>query len=242
MEKRVSKLIILLTVFITITGFFLSTEANAAYLDDFEDGDHDGWSVTVTGNGLGSTGVETHNGGLMAFARDTGSGSYSLNHDFNYMSDHEVFFRMHAIASAHTCNPGSGCSALDAESGVEVTFLSSLNSALGSISISYATDPNWLSGSDIAVDSNQHDYQATMSEFAGLAGLDSTDPIAKMQLSFFAKGETFGNVSGVAHSSSVVWFDDVSVTPVPLPAAAWMLAPCLGAIGFIRSRTRRFAL
>lgn len=217
--------------------FAPSVYAAPVFFDDFEDGNHDGWLVTITGNSLGSTGVELHNGSMMAVVRDTGSTSFSLSRDFSYTPTDTLSFTMQAIANSFTCRAGSGCSVLHAESGVEVSFLSSLNSTLGSVSISNATDLSWLSGADIAVDTAQHDYLATMSEFAALAGLGSSDLIAKMQLSFFAKGQTFGNVSGVAHSSSVVWFDDVSVSTIPIPAAAWLFGSgLLGLIGIARRK------
>jgi hypothetical protein len=204
----------------------------AAFYDDFEDGDHAGWLVTITGNTLGSTGVELHNGSMMAVVQDTGATSFSLSRDFAYAPDDILSFTMQAIANSYTMTGGG---ILNADSGVTISFLNVLNSTLGSVTIANATDPGSLPSNSSLVDTAQHDYSASISDFAGLAGLNGTDPIAKMNLNFYAAAETYGNVSGVAHSSSTVWFDNVSI--VPVPAATWLFGSgLLGIIGIARRK------
>lgn len=206
-----------------------SAIAATVFADDFEDGNASGWLETITGNLLGSTGVESHNASLMAFAKDTGATSYSLSHDFSYVSDQNVSFTMHAIANSNPC-----CNILHASSGITVSFLDAFNSTLGSVTIANATDTGLT---DILVDTAQHDYIASMAVFAAQAGLNPTDPISKINLNFFASGNTFGNVSGVAHSSSTVWFDNVAIGAVPVPAAAWLFGSgLLGLAGIARRK------
>jgi hypothetical protein len=78
-----------------------------------------------------------------------------------------------------------------------------------------------------------------MAEFAGLAGLDETDPISKMSLSFLARGyfSSGGGIYPNVRSGGDVWFDNFSVTPVPVPAAGWLLASgLLGLLGIVRRK------
>ena len=207
--------VVILSTFMFLGALIIAPLVNAAIIfnDNFEDGDHTDWLETATGNLLGSTGVETHNDSLMAFAQDTGSGSYSLSHDFSYVSNQIVSFAMQAIANSR---PLSGDSVLHANSGVTISFLDIFNSTLGSVLITNATDPDSLGQNSILVDTAQHDYSASMAEFAAQAGLGTTDSISKINLNFFASAETFGNVSGVAHSSSTVWFDNVTISDTPV--------------------------
>lgn len=215
--------------FLWILTSATSAKAATVFLDNFEDGNALGWLETVIGNTLGSTGVESHNASLMAFAKDTGATSYSLSHDFSYVSDQTVSFTMQAIANSNPC-----CGILHASSGITISFLDIFNSTLGSVTIANATDPSLI---DILVDTAQHDYSASMAVFAAQAGLNPADPISKINLNFFASGNTFGNVSGVAHSSSAVWFDNVNVNAVPVPAAAWLFGSgLLGLVGIARRK------
>ena len=78
------------------------------------------------------------------------------------------------------------------------------------------------------MDQAQHDYAASFARWAGLAGLGAADPINKMSLNFFARASEFGNT---VSSSSKVWFDDVTVSPVPEPAAAWLFSVGLLVVG-----------
>lgn len=198
----------------------LAASANAAsvFFDDFEDGDHAGWLVTDTGR-AGSTGVETNNASQMAFAQQTGATTTSLSRDFSYVSDQMLSFTMQAVAI-----PNFGASAT---SGVAISFLNLFNQTLGFTTIANATDPGSLGVNDVPVDQLQHDYIASFSDWAGQAGLAPTDPIAKMSLNFFATGASNPSFN----SSSKVWFDDVNVSPVPEPAAAWLFSVGLMVVG-----------
>jgi hypothetical protein len=218
---------------IAFIGLLLSTplaKSATVFSDNFEDGNAVGWQETIVGNSAGSTGVESHNGSLMAFAKDTGATSFSLSHDFNYVSDQTLAFTMQAIANANPC-----CDILEASSGVTISFLDVFNSTLGSVTIANASNSALT---DILVDTAQHDYSASMGVFATQAGLNPASTISKLNLNFFAYGETYGNVSGVAHSTSSVWFDNVNVSAVPVPAAAWLFGTGLvGLIGVARRKT-----
>jgi hypothetical protein len=141
---------------------------------------------------------------------------------------------MQAIANSRTL---SGGGVLEAASGVTISFLNSLNSTLGSITIANATDSGFVDPGSSLVDTAQHDYNDAMADFAALAGLGGADPISKFNLSFFASADTYGNVSGVAHSSSTVWFDNVTISEVPAPAAIWLFGSgILGLIGIARRK------
>ena len=221
-------------------GILISTPSAVAatiFLDDFEDGDHVGWQVTNgnVGNGSGSTGVELHNTSMMAVVQHSGSGYYSLSQDFSYAPTDTLSFTMHAIANSRTM---SGGGILESFSGVTVSFLNVLNGSLGTVSIVNATDPGSFGSTTNLVDTAQHDYMALVSDFAALAGLGASAPIAKINLSFFASSEGFCNVGGCASSSSKVWFDNVTVSDVsavPVPAAAWLFGSgLLGLIGISR--------
>jgi len=56
--------------------------------------------------------------------------------------------------------------------------------------------------------------------------------LASINFDGVAKSIQFGSAAGVAG------FDNVSVTPVPLPAAAWLMLSGLGGMGLFRRKTR----
>ncbi len=224
-----------LFAFVGIMVAASSVHAATVFSDDFEDGDYTGWLLTSIGNGLSSAGVETNNGSLMAVVRKTGVTRWSLSRAFSYSSDQSVAFTMQAIANSRTLTGGS---ILHAASGVEISFLDGLNSTLGSVTIASSTNTGFLNP-DSLVGTTQLDYDVSMSVLTTLAGLGAADPIANYVLSFFASADTFGNVGGVANSSSTVWFDNVtvsSVNPVPIPAAALLFASALGVFGYLGKR------
>jgi hypothetical protein len=202
--------------------------ANADFMDDFEDGNHDGWLVDATGNG--STGVELHNSSQMAFAHQSGNGTHSLSIDFSYVPTDTLSFDMHAVAYPnYTYN-------LDATSGVEVAFLNSFNSELGSarlINTSQSIGPH-----EVLINDEQHFYSNLLSDYVTLAGLSAADPISKVSLIYFATANTYGNISGTVHSSATVWFDNVNVSPVPAPGAIILGMLGLSAVGI---KLRKFA-
>ena len=201
--KIVTRLVIVFFVF----GMVGAANASTTFPDDFEDGNHDGWLVG-SATGTGSTGVELHNSSKMAFATQTGSGTHSLSIDFNYVPDATLSFDMHAIAlTAH--EPGTTASA-QANSGVMVSFLDSLNGELGYMRLINNTSGSY-EAHDIAIDGLQHNYSALLSYYAVKAGLSDAYPISKVSLSYWSTGS---NVYG-AESSSTVWFDNVDVCTIP---------------------------
>jgi len=202
--------------------FFMIGMANAAtvFLDDFEDGNASGWLETASGSG--STGVELHNSSMMAFANHRGNGQHSLSHDFSYSDNDILPFDMHAVAYKS--------STYNASSGVKFSFLNNFNVELGSTGLINATTTDWLDANDNLIDSNQHNFNALMSEYAALAGLDKTDSISTFSLIFFAKASHPYTYSHVA--SSTVWFDNIAVdtNAVPVPGAVWLFGSGLIAL------------
>lgn len=227
-----------LLVFIGVVTLVPSAHAAPVYFDDFEDGNHTGWLYTsVPGSGgSGATGVELHNSSQMAFVNHRGNGQDSLSMDFSYLANDILSFDMHAVASLGYTYSGVP---LHSSSGVVMTFLNFLNVPLGSVSLVNATNPGAPGSSSIAIDALQHDYSALMSDFAATAGLGAVDPIAKVSLEFFSTGAySFGgNIYPNGYSSASVWFDNVTVGVVPVPAAVWLFAS--GFIGLMGVAGRR---
>jgi len=212
--------------------FFMIGMANAAtvFLDDFEDGNASGWLETASGSG--STGVDLHNSSMMAFANHRGNGQHSLSHDFSYSDNAILSFDMHAVAYKGGSYNGS--------SGVKFSFLNNFNVELGSIGLINATTTDWLGANDTPMDGNQHNFNALMSEYAALAGLDNTDSISTFSLIFFAKGSEgrYSGSSTLYNSSSTVWFDNIAVdtNAVPVPGAVWLFGSGLIALVTYRKK------
>jgi hypothetical protein len=213
---------------LSLGAFGLALSANAAtvFYDDFEDGDATGWLQIQVGGHVGSTGVESHNGSLMAFAKDSGASTWGLSHDFSYVSDQNMSFVMQATAIPNGTYQAVG--------GVKITFLDLFNGTLGSFTIANATDSALT---DILVDSAQHSYIASMGTFATQAGLNPAASISKINLTFFAQGQN--DIYGFSQSSANVWFDNVTISngAVPLPATVWLFGSgLLGLIGIARRK------
>ncbi len=211
-------------LFVLVLAFACSN-ASAAFVDDFEDGNADGWMETY--NGSGSTGVTTKNSSQMAYSSHSGSGKHLLSMDFDYMGSSILAFDM--LATSYT-NRGA-----NAASGVELTFLDNWNAVLGSARFINVTSASWLGDNDVEIQDLQHNYSDSMSSFATLAGLGGGDAISKLSLSFFAVGQT----DWVYNSSATVWFDNVTVGAgaVPIPAAVWLFGSgLLGLLGASRKK------
>ena len=225
------KLLIGLATGLFVLGIIIGG-ANAAtvFLDDFEDGDTLGWNTTASGSG--STGVELFNDSQMAAVKHTGNGLHSLSFDFDYIPTDTLSFDMHAVAYPN--------SASHARSGVTVSFLTSFNAELASASLMNTTNSDWLGTNDTLINNVQHHYNGLMSDYATLAGLDGTDSISKIGLTYFAVAQTTGSW-GHLHSNATVWFDNVTVSdsnPVPLPGAIWLLGSGLISLGAFRKKKK----
>ncbi len=208
--------------------------AYAAFVDDFEDGDTVDWLETASGSG--SFGVQPHNASQMAFTTQSGNGSHSLSIDFGYMADSLLSFDMHAVAST---GGSSSHGITQAASGVTLSFLNAFNTVLGKFRWMHHTSPSSLGPTDILIDGLQHEYGLglSMGDLAAQAGLGATDPISKLSLSYFTSAQT--NVFN-DRSNATVWFDNVEVSAVPVPVAAWLMGSGLiGLLGFGRRRQRQ---
>ena len=208
---------VVLSLLVFLGGLVLAPSADAAtvFFDDFEDGDHLGWLVATTG-GSGSTGstrVESVNSSQVASVNHVGSGFHSLSRDFTYVLDQTLSFTMQATAKTGVLTGGE---ILHSSGGITISFLNLFNSTLGSVFIANATNPGSLGPNSIPVDSGQHDYNASMAEFAAQAGLSDTDAIAKINLKIQASAESFEADDGLVRSSAKVWFDNVTISEVPV--------------------------
>jgi len=195
---------------------------------DFEGGDVGSWLESTTG-GSGSTGVETHNGSQMAFAKHPGSHMHSLSHDFGYVPGDVLSFDMQAVA-----NPGPFTA--HSFSGVSLSFLNSFNVSLGSMALYNTTNPASLTAHQYAIDNLQHGYSATMSSWATVAGVSAGSSVAKVAVSFIASAQSF---SGTNYSAAYVWFDNVRVAAVPEPGQWALMLAGLLATAHTAGRRRR---
>jgi hypothetical protein len=197
---------------------------------DFEDGSLDGWLEVTTGDS-GSTGIAAHNGSEMAYAEHTGSYMHGLSRDYDYIPDNTLSFDMQAIAN-------SGGRSTQAWAGVQVSFLDSFKSTLGSARLLNVTSGITLGDNDRGIDSTQHHYENTWADYASLAGLDPTDGnIDHISLLFYTEAQTnypFGN-----RSYATVWFDNVEVEAVPIPSAFLLLGSGILGLGMLKRRGAR---
>lgn len=213
--------------------FAPSAHAAMVFFDDFEDADLVDWKVATRGGG-GSTSVVMRNGSLKARASHSGNLEHAIVRDFLYDGSRRLSFDMEANALPSQFGG-------HAYAGVKISFLTSLNTTLGSFGIYYATSPALLGPRDLAVGINPHDYEARFSELAALAGVASGAPISKLSLAFVAAAQTdfAGHVA-----SSVVHFDNVGIAaaaPVPEPSAYMLLLTGLILVACALRRRRAFA-
>lgn len=218
--------------------FTPTAHAATVFFDDFEDTNLNGWLQSNNG-GAGTFDVVNKNSSNRAHVShvsgtNTGDQS-SLSMTFNYTASDVVSFEMEASAFLSQY----GGRIRHGLAGVEVSFLNTFNVPLGSAGLFNVTSGSLLGPNDSSILSIQQSYSASMADFAGLAGLSGTDPIAKMSISFLARGSfsSGGGVQPNVRSGGNVWFDNFSVTTVPVPAAAWLFASGLiGLTGMARRK------
>lgn len=232
------KAVVYFSLILIVSSFTLSIPAYSATVvfDDFEDLNLDGWLQSSSG-GAATFDVVNKNGSNRAHLRhvsNTASGDQSsLSMTFDYNASDIVSFEMEALAFLGQF----GGAVRHGLAGVEVSFLDTFNVPLGSAGLFNVTSTSLLGPNDQSILSTQQSYSATMAQFAGLAGLDSSDTVSKMSISFLARGffAFGGNVQPNIRSGGDVWFDNFSVAPIPLPPAVLIfLSGLLGLIGIAR--------
>jgi len=213
-----------ITIAIVMSLTAIEANASLSFYDNFEDGDYTGWPTS----GSGSFGVVVYNESNMARAIQTGRGSSAFSHDFIYANDSILSFDMQVngtvrVDYASYVAHGGGY--------VNVSFLNNFNVSIGSASLQYSTNPGSIDPA-YRIDSEMHHYEALMSEWAALAGLDNTENISTLKLSFTAWAER--TTEAHYQSTGTVWFDNVSVSSVPEPTTLCMLG--LGSLTLLMKR------
>lgn len=236
-----SKLRLIFTIYLltALVSLGSSTQAATLILDDFEDMNLNGWAQSSSGGAAIFEVVERNasNRAHIRHVSNTSTGDESaLSMTFDYLGTDVVSFEMEALGFLSQF----GGRIRHGLAGVQVSFLNTFNVPLGSAGLFNVTSTSLLGPNDSAILSTQQSYSATMAEFAGLAGLGGADPIAKMSVSFLARGSfSFGgNIQPNVRSGGDVWFDNFSVAPVPLPAAAWFLAAGLLGLATVARRKK----
>ncbi len=206
----------------------MSNEVHASliFLDDFEEGNSDGWLESWQqgqwGEATGSWDVVYHNKSNMARVQHKTDGFHAFTQNFTYIDDSILSFDMQ-ISGQADINAGN-----HAGGHVAVSFLNKFNVKLGSVSLIYSTSPSSINPA-YRVDSNLHHYSASMSEWADFADLVTTDNVSTLSLSFVAWGQQDSWLQ--AGSTGTVWFDNVKIEIIPEPttlvlfAIGTMLAP-----------------
>jgi len=214
--------------------------AATVFFDNFEDMNLGGWTQSNSGGVATFDVVERNssNRAHISHVSSTNTGDQSaLSMTFDYAATDVVSFEMEALAFLGQY----GGRIRHGLAGVEVSFLNTFNIPLGSAGLFNVTSSSLLGSNDYSILSTQQSYSATMAEFAGLAGLNDIDPIAKMSVSFLARGSfsSGGGVQPNVRSGGNVWFDDFSVTAVPVPPAIWLFGSGILGLGAILRRKSR---
>lgn len=218
----------------------ISSSASASFFDDFEDGNANGWAESASGTG--STGVVDNNGSLRAFANTSYLGQRSLAQTFAYVGSDILSFDMQVNAHTGIELTIGGAITRQASGGLKLSFLNQFNGAVGDpIYLTYRTDgvaPPAYNG--VLVGQTLLNYSAPMSDYASLGGLGNNSSIAKVSLEFFANSGGGGGGTGSSAAGATVWFDNVSISAVPLPAALPLLLSGIAGLGMI-GRMRKAA-
>lgn len=209
--------------------FCLVGVANAAtvFLDDFEDLNPDGWSVT----GGGSTGTIFVNGSNMAYASNSQSGSLSLSREFTYESNYVLSFDMQTLANTGSTNDRR---TTHAASGITISFENSFNQKLGEVSFVYATSATLLPSNAYIISNTLDSFEASMSDWANIAMVDPVATIADIELEFWSIGRTRDVPLG-SSASATIYFDNIQIESVPIPGTFWLIGSgLLGLVGYRR--------
>lgn len=212
---------------IALSALSIPATGLAAFLDDFEDGNHNGWLVS-SGGGGGSNGVEFYNESKWAFVANSQSGKRSLSREFDYDPTSTLSFAMQALANTGRENYGD---TTHASSGVTILFENRFNVALGEISFIYATSASLLPTNSFPISNLPNTFAATMSDWANAAMVNPAAAISSISVAFWAQGTT-AQVPAGSPASAHIRFDNIAVTPVPEPEIYLMLSVGLGLVGW----------
>ncbi len=214
------------TITVVMLSFFAQIQAATVFLDDFEDGDHIGWNVTAGG---GSNGIEFVNESNWAFGHNNRSGKHSLSREFDYQPNSVLSFDMQALASTGATNFRQ---TTHAAGGITISFENRFNVTLGDVSFVFATSDSLLPSNAFKIDNTPDSFEAQMFEWADLALVDPASDISDISLEFWARGHTAQIPQGRA-ASAHIRFDNVIISPVPIPGAVWLFVSALASFGFI---------
>ena len=218
-----------------LTVLLFCTPVSAAlFFDDFEDGNADGWAASASGTG--TTGVVDNNGSLRAYASTSYRGARSLSRTFGYVDSDILSFEMQVAANSGIELTIGGARTRHASGGAKITFLNVFNGAVADpVYLTHRTDgsmPPAYAG--VFLGETLNSFSAPMQNYAALAGLGSASGVAKISLEFFANSGGGGGGTGSSVAAASVWFDNVSIATVPIPASVWLVTPVLGWIGWHR--------
>ncbi|WP_316365947.1 hypothetical protein [Candidatus Thiodiazotropha sp. CDECU1] len=239
-EKNIHRLMLLSVIFLWVLMMSSSAHAAIVFTDDFEDMSLDGWAQSNSGGSATFEVIEKNasNRAHVGHVSNTSTGDESsLSMTFDYAARDTLSFEMEALAFLGQY----GSRIRHGLAGVEVSFLNTFNVPLGTAGLFNVTSDLLLGPNDSSILSTQQSYSATMAEFAGLAGLDSSDPIARLNLSFLAQGSfSFGgNIYPNVRSGGDVWFDNVTIDAVPIPAALWLFGSGIAVLGMLSRQKKK---
>jgi hypothetical protein len=215
---------------------FVSTPSSAVLIDDFEHGTLANWTVGGRQNFTWTADVVSRHGSLMGHVYKNGFTEVTLENTFNYTPDLAFTFDM----EVRSFNNVGGGAAFYGMGSAEFVFFDSLDNQLGIVRYANASN-NYLSSvsstrddlayNAVAPNVLQH-YSLAMSSIISQLVLQTED-ISKVTMRFRAYASGYNSGMG-----GEVWFDNATVSNVPIPAAVWLFASGLMGLVGMAGRTR----
>jgi hypothetical protein len=214
-----------------VAALFISVAAPHATASCYSSLGPPDWTFATTGVN-GSSGIELHNGNQMAWVYHAGghgsnygssTTSSSLSCTLDYSASQTLAFDMHPVAVFLGAHAGAG---------VRIDLLNVFNVSLGSAGLYHYTNPALLGPNEFLVSNTQQHFEAPMSDFATLAGVNPATP-AKLSLTFlgwsnFSGG---GNIYPNDTGTATVHFN---VGVVPEPTSMILMSLGLGLLSWFR--------